>query len=196
VLEARVWYGDWVAVGEGVARMVAVLANRAEARDRFDRTGIRPEAEIATGDGDGLFRRIARFANCPAAAAVGPVNPVVQAPSQPVDAELLVAGVETGQNYLFFVRLPVAIGVFEVPDVLAVGHEDPAVPRQHAVGKRQLVGEDGCVAIAAVLARIVQALYQTTRSGIRIVPHLGDVHSAVFVPGDGDGTDDIRLRSD
>src|SRR5438445_4154302 len=81
-----------VPIREPIVPIVAALAELAEASDGFDRACVGAEPEIAAGDGDGLFRRVARLANGPAATAVGAVDPIIEAPGQSVDAELLVPG--------------------------------------------------------------------------------------------------------
>src|SRR5262249_44714672 len=99
LLEHHVAHRDRVPVGEPVVPIVTGLAELAEAADRLGRSAaVGPKAEIAPVDRDRFLRRIAWPADAAAATAVGPADPVVQAPSQPVDAQLLVAGPKTGEH--------------------------------------------------------------------------------------------------
>src|SRR5204862_197590 len=78
--------------------VVAVAAELRLAAGRLDRAGVGPDADVAPGDVYGLARP--RGADAAAAVAVGAVDPAVQPPHQPVDAVLLVALAEAGEQHL------------------------------------------------------------------------------------------------
>ncbi len=81
------------------------------------------------------------------------------------------------------------------------GHQDPAAPGHDAVGKRDVVGEDRLVFIAAAAVPVFEdadaALEGLARRrAVGIVAHLDDPELAVFVEGHGHGTFQVRLGGD
>src|SRR5207244_2808650 len=119
--------------------------------------GLKSEPKVASANRN-CFRRGTFFfrvcvigpPNFSIAATVRAVNPVVEAPKQSIDAQLLVALGETREQHASFVRATVAVGVLEKQNVRRGGDEDAAIPRHHAAGKRAFVIEDSRALVASV----------------------------------------------
>src|SRR5512145_1856970 len=106
---------------------------------RFDLAGVRAEAHVAAADGNHLAGR-ERF-HPAAAVTVGSVNPAVESPLEAVEAMLLVARVEAGEQNLAHVRTVIAIGVLGVEQIRCGGYEHALSPRHHAGRKRHAFQE-------------------------------------------------------
>src|SRR6185503_8295504 len=105
----------------------------AATRDGLKLASVRPKTKIATANRNGfaagtVHAGAVRPANFSFAAAVGAVNPIVQAPRQPIDSQLLIAFAETGQQHAPFIRDAIAVGVFEKPNIRRGGDEHATAP--------------------------------------------------------------------
>ncbi len=100
------------------------------------------------------------------------------------------------EDYLFDVGFSVAVGILVSPDVLHVGHahQQLVAHRQNHAGQHQTVDVDGGFVHFAVAVGIFQPL---NPAGGRVLArgagvlhvgiHLGDVQSAVAIPGQRHG---------
>src|SRR5207248_11629480 len=96
VVEDEVEHRVTVVVAEPVSPVVAAAAELRLARDRLELAGVGLEAEVAAADVHDLagLDRLDHAARV----AVGAVEPVVEAPDQAVDAVLLIAFLEAGEE--------------------------------------------------------------------------------------------------
>ncbi len=192
---------------EAVSPVVMRESELAEAGDRLDlesdrrstvlsKSGREGEAQVAAADGDFAAGRFGRNAHFTVAPAVGDVDLVVQAPSESVDPKLRIPLAEAGEHDAAFVGAAVAVAIAQEPDVRRRGHKHAAVAGQYAVGKRQPVGEDGRVLVAAVAVAVLKTADSSGGCRGRIVEHLGDIHPSFLVPGDRHRTSHLRLGGD
>src|SRR5262249_35969619 len=138
-----------VVAAEPVAPVVAAAAVLTLPGDGLELAGVGLEAEVAAADvhaphplplspwGRGEpGRRGARESlhalDDAAGVAVGAVDPVVEAPRQTVDAMLLIAFDEAGEEDDLLVGFAVAVGVFGVENVRGAGNEHALAPRKDA----------------------------------------------------------------
>src|SRR5690349_8274244 len=87
----------------------------------LDQALIRANAEIAAADVDRLPGL--EGADGAAAVAVGAVDPVVQAPEQPIGAVLLVSFAKAAVEVFTIIAMSVALGVLGIEDVRRIGNE-------------------------------------------------------------------------
>src|SRR5262249_14343536 len=149
--------------------------------------GVRLDAEVAAADVERLasLRRLHHAA----AVAVGAVDPVVEPPDEAVDAVLLIAREEAGEQDLALIGLAIAIRVLGVEDVRGRGPEHALPPRQAAGREADVVEEDGgLVVLAVVLGRFEEldapAGLALTVDSEGVVTHLDDPELTVRAPGD------------
>ena len=124
----------WVVVAEPVTPIITPTAKLGLACDGLEFAG-HLEAKIEPVDIRLFTGRLA--GDGAAAVAVGGVNPVVQSERKAVHAMLLVALVETGEEYFAYVGAAIAGHVLGVDNVRRGTDEDALAPREHAVGKIQ-----------------------------------------------------------
>src|SRR5438270_2331531 len=110
-----------VVAAEPVAPVVALAAEFALARDGFDQSLIRFDAEVAAVEVDALsgLERLGMSA----APAVGAVEPAVEAPPQAVDPELRVARLEAAVQHRLHVGMAVVFSVLGIDDVRGGGDD-------------------------------------------------------------------------
>src|ERR1700722_17321669 len=110
-----------VVAAEPVAPVIAAAAELRLAGDGLEFAGVGLEAEITAADIDDALqdfawdklRRLAGL-DLPAGIAVGAVDPVVDAPGKAVDAMLLIAFLEAGEeDFLFDFAVLAELGVEE-----------------------------------------------------------------------------------
>ncbi len=143
-----------------------------------------------------LIDWIFRTTNVATAAAVGTVDPIVGAPGQTIDAQLLVAWIKTGEQHVAPVGLAVAVGVLKQQDVGRGGDQQSAADGEHAGGKRNIIGEVGRRFVRAVAVAIFEQADVPLVGPKRIVVHFGHEQPARRVPGHGHGADHGRLGGD
>ena len=128
---------------------------------RLEGAGVRLEPEVHAADRhDG----VGRAGRMPAAviAAVGRVDPVIEAPGEPVDVVLGVGDREPREQRFARVGDAVAIVVAQEKDVGRLDHQDAVAPRQDR-GRVQAVGEQGSGLVRAVEVLVDQKLHPTQR---------------------------------
>src|SRR5205807_2229827 len=133
---------------EPVAPVVARPAELGLAADRLDQALVRLDAKVAAANthrcaGLDRFDRAARIA-------VGAVQPVIEAPDEAVDAMLLIALLEAGEQDDLLVRLAVAVGVLGIKDFGSAGDNDALAPGSDAGRIAEVVEEDGGLVIGTV----------------------------------------------
>ena len=122
-------------------------------------------------NGNRFARGIVRPANLSFAAAIRAVNPVVQAPRQSIHAQLLVAEAEAGEQNTPLIRAAIAVRIAEIPDVRRGRDQHAAAPRQHAIGKRQMVREHRRHFVAAIAIAIFEKPDAAGRFRVGIINH-------------------------
>src|SRR5687767_13300705 len=90
------------------------------------------------------------------ASAIGAIDPAVESPQQPVSAKLLIALGESGEEDAAFVGAAIAIRVLQEQKIRSNGHEQPAVPREHAVWKCEPIREHHCGFIPPIAIAIFE----------------------------------------
>ena len=135
-----------------------------------------------------------------AAISVGAVDPVVQAPTQPVDAVLRIALDETAIEHFAPIRLAISVGVFRVQDVGRTCDQHAVAPWHHTQGMIEIVDKDLGSIILPVAVLVLQVLDASPRdraavATLRIVAHLHNPQAAVGIPVNRDGIHDERFRT-
>ena len=160
---------------------------------RLQGAGIGPEAEVGAANRDGRLGPPGRMAAA-MVAAVGGVDPVVDAPREAVDVVLGVLDREAGEQDVARVGHPVAIRVAQVQDVGRRGHQHAVPPRQDRCRIRQFVGEERPGLVVAVKVFIDQPLDPAQRRRPlrphRVAAHLDHEHPAGGIERDRYRIDD------
>src|SRR5262249_14504434 len=133
--------------------------------------------------------------------AVRTVHPVIQSPTQAVDAVLRVDFAETSEEHLLLVRLAVTIGVLGVKNVRGASDQHAFAPGHDAGWIFESVETDGGLVVLAVAFSALQALDPAARLPLvveteRIVNHLDDPELAIGSPVERDGALHQRLGGD
>src|SRR6266568_7649824 len=138
---------------ESIAPVIERIAPLAAARDGGKLAGSGIEAEVAAAQIHG--RHVGMLEGFDGAAGVGSsaIDAIVQAPVQVV-GDLISVAVKAGENFLAYVGLAVAIGIFEIEDVRGGNDKDAAVPAGDAGGPGDVVGEDGGFFVEAVTVEV------------------------------------------
>src|SRR5437868_2604038 len=113
--------GHVVEDGEAVAPVVMPHAELGMARDGFKLFGLRAKTKIVTANGTGSG--VIGPAHLTLAAAIGSVEPIVQAPEQTVDTKLLIALCKTAQDFFTNIGNPISIRIGQEPDVWRSRHQ-------------------------------------------------------------------------
>ena len=163
-----------VPIAEAVALGIEGEAELGEPRHRLDLTGVGAEAEIVAIDRDS--RRVGAPRRCDraATAAVGGIHPAVGAGAKAIDAELLVAGLEAGEDHLAGLGHAVAVAVGERENVGGGGDQEPPVPSQETVGERKPRSEDRPCVDRPVAIGVGEHDDPSTAVAVGIIAHLGD----------------------
>ena len=196
---------DHVADVNGILRQEAmppVVHRQSELRptgSRFEPFPVKPKTEIGAQDPDGGGVRKDGRGNGSLLPVIRGINPVVHAEAKICNARLrIVAHGKSGKEHFAPVRLPVAVGVFEIEDVRRGGRDQSALPRQEARDLLQAVGKDRGAVDAPVIVRVDQkpdAAFRLLSGGRveRVVEHLGDEGPALLVEDQFDRVDHVRF---
>ena len=182
-----------VPIAEPVSLRVKSQAELRKSCHGLDLTGVGAEAEIVTIDRDGrdvgALRRRDRAATPP----VGGIHPAIRAGAEAVDTELLIAGLESGEDHLAELGRSVAVPVDKVENVGGRGDEEPAIPCQKSVGKGEPSGEDRPRIDRSVAVGVGEGDDPSTAVAVGIVAHLGDEQPAIVIPADRHRIEDERF---
>ena len=127
-----------IAANEPTAPVVEGVAELPHARDGFPRVLQQIEAEIPPVDVDRLGSVPPAPPHLSAAQTVGDVNPVVDAEVRMADPQLRILHGEPLVERFAPIRAAGPFAVLEEEDVRRRRHQQPALPRQHAIGKQQV----------------------------------------------------------
>ena len=130
------------------------------------------------------------------AAAIRAIDPVVDAPGQPVHPQLLISLAEAREQHVSLVGLAIAVVVLEKPDVRRRRDQRTAPPGQDTCGKRKLIGKHSHAFVPAIAVAVLQEPDTSSGWSGRIVSHFDDVHPAICIPGDANRADHVRFGSD
>jgi len=148
---------------------------------------------------------VAIRAHAELASVVGVVDPVVDAPEQPVRAVLRIAlGIAVvGANEFACVSAKVARGVAREPEVGRGRYEHAVLQHLHRTRQHEAVHEDRGLVHPAVMIRVLEhhdascgTIFSRTLQVGHVAPHFHDVHASVGVEVDGDRVLHQRLRGD
>src|SRR6056297_2868318 len=147
VLVAKNIVPQWKTVlhAKPVAPVIPIPTKLRGTAECIDRAVVGLYSKVATADVMRFPRRNGRdlVVGTVAAmmAAAGAMDPVVQAPAQTIDTQLLIAFQKSFVQSLLVVGFAVAIGVLQVNDLWRGGHQNTIAPNQDARGKRQAIGK-------------------------------------------------------
>ena len=203
VLERIVPKRETVLHAEPAAPRIARAAKlcRSAQRIQFARVGL--EAEIACAERDLLPGQRRGDAHVlpvvHVVAAVRAIHPAVGSPAETVEAELLVARIEAGEEHVMPVRPAVAVTILEPNDIGRRRHETAIAPGENAGRETQPFGEQRRAVVDAVAVRVLENPHASTRLTLaihpeRIVGHLDDPEPAAFVPVECHGVEHERFR--
>ena len=93
--------------------------------------------------GDGRALGVQRAGHVGIGEAAGDVHPAIGPERGAGHAELFAAalGAKPGEHHAPHIRVPIAGGVLEIPNIRRARQEDAALPRHHAIGKRKPLGK-------------------------------------------------------
>ena len=145
---------------------------------------------------------VCRDSTLSAAVAIGQIAPAIHPPPQTVDAVLLVAGVEAGEQGASLVGPAVAVGIAGEKQFAGSGDQHAVAPG-HQAGRKGDVGEKLGPAVVAAVAVGILRDKQIFPPGLpliveaqRIVEHLGDPQLAIGPPIESHRVGDQRLGGD
>ena len=186
-------------VAEPVAPIVAMPAKLRLALDKFKLTGVGLETKVVAAE-------IRRFAgrhrlDSSTAAAIGCVNPVVEAVFEAINAMLLIALVETDENRFAHVGLAVTIGVCGVKNFRRGADEHALAPDHDAVREIDVLQKHRRFVVTAVAVGVFQIFDDAARFAMAvqakgIVAHLDDPEFSIRSPVKGDRVNDERFVCD
>ena len=110
-----------------------------------------------------------------------------------VNSQLLVAFAKTREHHAMLFRHAVAVVVFQKPNIRSSRNEQSAVERKRGIRKRKIVGENGRALVLAVLVFVRKPAHRAAHGTHRVIAHFNDVHAPIFVPGNRNRIDDVRL---
>ena len=189
IFEHVMIHGVAVIAAEPVTPVVAAAAELGLAGLSVDQALVGANAKIPAAN---VQRLPSLHGLRPAAAvAVGAVDPVIQPPDEAIDAVLLVALGEAGEERLAHVGAAGTGRVFGVEDLRSTGDNHALAPGHHTGREGKVVEEDRRLDILAVAVGVFKILDDAARLAFavhaeRIVGHLHDPELAVRAPGKGD----------
>ncbi len=200
--------GVGVVAAEPVAEVIAIAAELGLAGLRIELPGAigeRTNAQVTAVD-VGCLACTDVF-DVPAAIAIRQINPAIHAPAQAVDAVLLVAFVEAGEERGAFVRFAVGVvwcGILCIKNVGGCGDEDAFVPDHDARGEVQVIEEDGAAVVLAIAVCVFEeddaagGFYFAICIGNarRIIAHLDDPEFSIRAKVESDRVHHQRLSGD
>src|SRR5688572_2429463 len=101
---------------------------------KFEAVSLRCEAEVAPSHDHGRRSRVVARADLAAIAAGRRINAMIEREQQAVHKLLLSVHAKTGEDLFANIRAPVAVRVFQIPDVRSRGHIHAALPRLNPAG--------------------------------------------------------------
>ena len=162
------------------APIVERVAKLVRAADRLEPLGHGVEPKVVVFDGNAGGAGVAGRPDRSAIARRRTVDHVIEPPGQVVRHRLLVLRTKAGINLLANVRLAIAVGILQVPDIGRCGDEHTVFPGCDAGGPEQAVRKDVALVEAAVAVTIAQQADRAQRRAaglglVGIVAHLGNV---------------------
>ena len=174
--------------------------------DGRHRAGARIEPQILAIQGE---QRHAVLLNGSSRTSPGPVNAVIERPFQAVGQALNVRDAEAFQDVFALISDAVAVGVFQIPQGRGGDDKDATVKAADRLWPGQLVGKDRAAVHLAIAVGIFQqadgakafrlpfdVLFRPLFGEERVVAHLDDIHTSVFIERSVDRVDDIRFGCD
>lgn len=123
-------------------------------------------------------------------AAIGSVNVIVETPAQAVDAQLLIALFEAGEEDFPEVGFTVTIGVFGIDNVGSSCDEGAFFPAHDTSGEVEAFEEERGLVEDAIVVGVAEETNPSTGFSVDaggVVGHFSDPETTVRSPVDGDG---------
>lgn len=129
-------------------------------------------------------------------AAIGSVNVIVETPAQAVDAQLLIALFEAGEEDFLQVGFTVTVGVFGIDNVGSSGDEGAFFPAHDTSGEVEAFEEEKGLVEDAIVVSVAEETNPSTGFSVDagwVISHFSDPEATVRCPVDGDGILDERF---
>lgn len=204
-LEDIVPDGPGVLFAKPVAEVFAVASELGGSGLGFEFAGLGAKAEVAAAQVEGGVAGVQLNAGIAAVAGVvgtaGAMDPVVEAPAQAIDPELLVALEKAAEEGFLVIGPAVAVAVLEEQNSGGSGDQDAISPTHDAGGKGEVLGKNGAVIVPAIGVGVLQETDASARTAIRfqaegVIDHFHHPKSALGIPVEGDGGLDEGFGSD